>query len=281
MKSFIKFLTLPIILITLSGCETVEGIKRDISDMDFNLGSLTTANSVNEDSQAQFLTDGNCPKIEIVEELSRLNEFKPSQLPSTDNTTSSVKMSLANSTCQYNERSVTVDLKLELQSMLGPRAKRASNEKTFLTYPFFVAVTNSNGKILAKEIFAASVSYDAGESEKLYFETLRQIIPADTRTQGSNYNVLIGFQLSNDQLQFNREQLASEKLELERLALEEQERLEAERIAIEDAEKKAKEANEEKPIILKTTDENTPGNAITAPEPKRAGPFDIFKTDDE
>ena len=187
-------------------------------------------------------------------------------------------MSESQSTCTYNDRSVTVDLKLAFDGNLGPKGRKTSKDKPFFSYPFFVAVTSPSGKILAKEIFAASMTYDAGQNEQIYFETLRQIIPTDNRSQGAGYKVMIGFQLAEKQLDYNRkiieaDRIAAEKAEAERMAAEK---------AAKEAAKKAqmeqplKDALKEDEAAMKAKAE---AEAVTAPEPARAGPFDIFKTD--
>jgi len=287
MKPFLKTLSIAAFALTLTAtltaCETVEGLKNDISDIDFgSIADFSTASSVQEEQHANFLVDGNCPSIQIVEDLGRLYEFNAGQSMKSSNLVSSVKMEEAQSTCEFGNRSVTVDLKLAFDGKLGPKGRRSSTEKPAFTYPFFVAVTTDSGKILAKEIFAASMTYSASQNEQLYFETLRQIIPADSRAQGSRYKIMVGFQLAEKQLAYNRtlieaETLAAQKLEMERLA--------AEKAAIEQAEIAAKMAKdsgnvtqsaiEEGKVIIEKT------STVTAPAPKveRAGPFDIFKTD--
>ena len=279
MKPFVRILSITAFALTLTACETVEGIKRDISDINFD--NFSTASSVSEDSRADFLVDGNCPDIQIVEDLGRLYEFNAGQSMKSSNLVSSVEMQEANSTCSYGNRSVTVDLKLAFDGKLGPKGRRSSSEKPFFTYPFFVAVTSSSGKILAKEIFAASMTYNQGQNEQLYHETLRQIIPADSRTQGARYKIMVGFQLAEKQLAYNRtlieaERVAAEKLEMERLA--------AEKAAAEKAEMEAKMAKQSGGAIKEATEEGKimiEQTTATAPAPaaERAGPFDIFKTD--
>lgn len=279
MKPFLKFLSIATVALTLSACETIEGIKQDISDINFD--SFTPASSVSDEQHANFLVDGNCPTVQIVEDLGRLYEFNAGQSQKSSNLVSSVKMNEAQSSCSYSDRSVTVDLKLALDGKIGPKGRRSSSEKPFFSYPFFVAVTSDSGKILAKEIFAASMTYDAGQSEQLYFETLRQIIPADSRAQGSRYKIMVGFQLSEKQLTYNRklieaERTAAEKLEMERIA--------AEQAAAEKAKEEAKMEDESDGIVSSIKNAFKPDDkteTVKAPEAQeeRAGPFDIFKTD--
>ena len=290
MKPFVKFLSIASLAFTLTACETMEGLKRDISDI--NMDKFTTASSVNEDPQAEFLTDSACPTVQVVNDLSRLYEFTEGLPTVTDNLISSVKMNEVERTCIFNERSVTVDLKLALDGKLGPKGRRASNERPFFSYPFFVAITNANGKIIAKEIFAASMKYDPGETEQLYFETLRQIIPADTRAQASSYKIMIGFQLAQKQLEYNRTIMAAEVLAAQQIEMQ---RLEAERLrTIDEIADEAASTTPAEPVInrpvppqkttLKAAPQpvvvNEPTPITAPPEQQRAGPFDIFKSNE-
>jgi len=286
MKHLVKFLSIAACTFALISCETVEGFKRDLSDI--NMDKFQTASSVSNDPQSQFLTDGDCPTVQIVSDLGRLYEFAAGQTTTTDNLVSSVKMNETQSTCVFNERSVTVDLKIALDGDLGPKGRRSASEKATFSYPFFVAVTTASGKILAKEIFAASMTYPPGETEQLYFETLRQIIPADSRAQGASYKVMIGFQLAQKQLEYNRTIIAAEILATQQIELQ---RIEAARLrTIDDVANEASEPAEPvitRPITPQTTtlksveqpiliNEPTP---ITAPQSQRAGPFDINNSD--
>jgi len=295
MKPLLKFLAIGACILPLNACETMEGLQQDITNIKF--ADFTTAASVSEDPQSAYLIDGNCPQVQIVEDLSRLHEFNVGQSMTSSNLVSSVTVNETQSTCEYNDRSVTMDLKLAFNGQLGPKGRSASKTNASFSYPFFVAITNANGKILAKEIFAASIAYSAGEQEKTYFETLRQIIPADNRAQGARYKVMIGFQLAEQQLAYNRkllaaEQLAAQKLEMERIAAKEAaEKLAVEKAAAMQADAEIKETMKA-PVIIKTettqvTTTTAPAAApivqsetttITAPQTERAGPFDIFKT---
>ncbi|MGB0720053.1 MAG: hypothetical protein ACPGRX_06245 [Bdellovibrionales bacterium] len=195
-------------IITLSACQTYEGLKNDFGGLD--LGSFTTAESVANDAEgtgSETLIKGDCPTIEIVDELSMLHEFTNPKTASDGDLISKVAVQEAQSGCAYTDGSVTVDLKLAFNGMLGPKGRTTPNEKPFFSYPFFVAVTSSGGKILAKEVFSAALTYEPGQNTQNYTETMRQIIPADSRAKGKSYKIMVGFQLTQDQLAYNRTQL--------------------------------------------------------------------------
>ena len=58
--------------------------------------------------------------------------------------------------------------------------------------------------ILAKEIFTSIVPFPEGRSQAGVVEELEQIIPLPDRKAGPNYEIIVGFQLTEEQLQQNR-----------------------------------------------------------------------------
>ena len=261
---FLRLLCIGFFITTLTACKTIDGLKADFDSIDFGKFSMP---SFQGSSRSEFLIDGDCPSISIVDELSTISQFSPVTKTQDENLTSTITMSKAKSDCEYNDGSVTVDLKLTMDGEKGPKASTNSFE-----YPFFIAVTSASDKILAKEIFAAPVTYRAGNTRQTYIETLRQIIPAGSRAEGSSYKVVIGFQLTKAQLAYNRAKI-QEALELARLEEEAQKA----------TEKAQMQAEKDGKPFMATQTTNTSGNRVIkvpAPEEEqmRAGPLDIFKT---
>ncbi len=148
-----------------------------------------------------------CPKINIVEELNTLGEFTDPTHPKESNLISHVTMKQLDSSCEIEDSNVIIDIKLAFNSTLGKKAKIRNNDKPFFAYPFFVAITDVRGTILAKEVFAASMTYNRNESKHTYYENIRQIIPIKTRRSAGSYSVYLGFQLSDEQLAYNRKNI--------------------------------------------------------------------------
>jgi hypothetical protein len=70
-----------------------------------------------------------------------------------------------------------------------------------------VAVTDRNREILAKEYFDLPVTFAAGQDRVMVNESLEGItIPrVDQKVSGSNFEVLIGFEVTPEQAAFNRD----------------------------------------------------------------------------
>jgi len=207
-----RFLTLGLALgtILIGGCTTVSNIATDLSN---DVKSVTGGNmsgAQEEPLKAESLVSANninknCPQIVVVDELSALSEFADISRAEESNLISRVQMQAASSNCIYNAGTVRADVKLVFESVLGQRGKAQNNDRPFFSYPFFVAVTDANNNILAKEVFAASMTYERDENRHTYYENLRQIIPIERRADGPKYKILVGFQLSDKQLEYNRD----------------------------------------------------------------------------
>jgi hypothetical protein len=94
-------------------------------------------------------------------------------------------------------------LDLKINSMLGPKARRTNNDRPFFAYPYFIAITDTQGNELAKEIFAASVTYDVDQNNLSLIETINQQLPLNEDGSRPDYEVHIGFQLTDEQLFYN------------------------------------------------------------------------------
>lgn len=201
--AFLLFCT--ITLSTLSACQTLEGLRDDAYDVAEGNIYIAGANG----GKPERLLRSPCPQVEIVDDLSSISDFSNPRHQNKKNLISRVDLKSAESACNLSDKTAIVDLKLLFNGHLGPKGRLKETEKPFFSYPFFIAVTTPSGKIIAKEIFAASITYTAQEDEHTYFENLRQIIPIRNKDQANNYRLLIGFQVTPDQLTYNRKHMIS------------------------------------------------------------------------
>ena len=194
--------------LTLSACEqTWQGVKDDLGNFNTSSWDFPNLAENNDPQSAQFVENGNCPTVSVVEELSTVSEFADTASQTLENLISKAKMVKSKSNCEFNGKTATVDLQLTFEGALGPKALGMTN----FSYPFFVAVTAPNGSILAKEVFSAPLSHSSADDPTTHYETLRQIIPISNELQGPQYKILIGFQLTQEQLAYNRSLMAQQK----------------------------------------------------------------------
>ncbi|HYC03354.1 MAG TPA: hypothetical protein VED40_08690 [Azospirillaceae bacterium] len=100
-------------------------------------------------------------------------------------------------TCEYDETGVTVRADLAIRAQSGPAFAGGA-----ASYEYFVAVTDADRNVLAKQVFATSVNLAGGTGTVT--ERLVQFIPLPPTVDGRYYEVLAGFQLTPDQVEANR-----------------------------------------------------------------------------
>lgn len=197
-----KYLLLCLSATTLAACQTADGFVADFSDT-FNMqGGGSSPYAISDVEVAK--SNDPCPRVSIVDELSSLSEFASPGNTSESNLISRVNLQQVESTCSFQNDQVSVDLKMAFESTLGEKAKVRATDKPFFSYPFFVAVTDPKGIIMAKEVFSASMTYEKGEDSHNYYETMRQLIPIDRKSNAKRHQILLGFQLDPAQLKYNR-----------------------------------------------------------------------------
>lgn len=198
MKKFTSLLLLAVL--ALGACETVEGFKRDTQALWDRLQPKT-------DQQSALLTPvaAGCPAISIMPDLKSLVEFRDPQNPLPANLISEFNMVGVQSECTQKGDQLAMEIQVVFTGKLGPKAKANKADKPSFAYPYFIAVTETDtGSVVAKEVFAASVSYGADQKDVKQIETITQNLPIKSKEDLRKYRVMVGFQLDENQLAYNR-----------------------------------------------------------------------------
>lgn len=199
---FPRMLMIVLSMLGLSACQsTASQIWNDVKTF-----SLSELEPVSREEAGERITAGMCPEVMIVDELSFMNEFS-------DNTTRSsrlvsrVFMHGVKTACTFQRDFVELDIQLSFTGELGPKGRLRANDKPYVSYPFFVAVTDLERNLLAKEVFSASMTFNREENEHMYMENLKQLIPIDNQGDANDFIVMIGFQMMPEQLKYNRQHM--------------------------------------------------------------------------
>lgn len=105
--------------------------------------------------------------------------------------------------CQYKDDDpIEVAMEVLFELGKGPQAQGRSK-----TYRYWIAVTDRNRSVLAKQTFDLPVTFPEGEDRVYVRETINRIeIPrAEMTTSGSNFEILIGFEVTPQMAEFNRD----------------------------------------------------------------------------
>lgn len=133
-----------------------------------------------------------CPKAAVHSETARLVQMGAGGIASAK--AFEARMSAAQSACKAETGATAVALTFAVQASLGPNV-----EAKPVKVPYFVVVM-AGGKIVAKEVFSVTLPFAAGGSPVSVNETVDKISLPLRSGATTDYELLVGFQLTPEQL---------------------------------------------------------------------------------
>jgi len=108
------------------------------------------------------------------------------------------------SLCRYTDRDarpIEAELAVRMAFGRGPAADASTH-----TYRYFVAVTRTDSAVIDKQVYDIPVTFPRGQDRVVVTETFERIaIPrANETTSGANFEIIVGFELTESQIEFNR-----------------------------------------------------------------------------
>jgi hypothetical protein len=142
-----------------------------------------------------------CPKVAVLADASHLAVFRDG--PGRDLTDVVFEADLARITgdCVYSRRkdSVTVEMKLFVAARRGPADRDRAG-----VFDYFVAIVDSESNVLARQEFRSQIVFRPEQTVVVSQEELEQTIKLKRDQPGSDFDVLIGFKLTPEQVERNR-----------------------------------------------------------------------------
>jgi len=153
-------------------------------------------------SLPQLRNAGPCPYVKVLYDAARYVELKDNQPALTAVGFTGEIENLA-AACEYKaDQPIKVQARLLFDLGRGPTAQ--GDRKT---YRYWVAVTDRDKGVLAKQYFDLPVVFPAGQDRVRKTEDVFGItIPrADIKVSGANFEVLVGFDVTPEMADFNRQ----------------------------------------------------------------------------
>ena len=142
---------------------------------------------------------GPCPFVKILYDAARFVELEGGRAASA-NVGYTGEIEGVSAGCAYHsDEPITVQMDILFNLGRGPQATGDQR-----TYRYWIAVTERNEAVLAKEYFDLPVNFEGGATASVTQEQSIVIPRATAETSGGNFEVLVGFDVTPEMAEFNR-----------------------------------------------------------------------------
>lgn len=140
-----------------------------------------------------------CPAVFILEDAKELTRFKPG--PGRDITDILFEAEIVNfvGDCGYNEGEAEIELSVQIKVERGP-----ANKAGQVAFDYFVAIPKFQSRSEGKSVFNVTEEFEGNRTRMLYQDDLDMTIPVKVPTDGAALEIILGFQLTPEELKFNR-----------------------------------------------------------------------------
>ncbi|TNE61847.1 MAG: hypothetical protein EP335_14225 [Alphaproteobacteria bacterium] len=139
----------------------------------------------------------NCPAVAVVGDAGTLTRFRGDGR-TTDDVAFTASIMNVQSSCVED-----VNVVSSVSFDIGGQAGRALASRE-VTLPYFVVVLKDNSRIVSKKQYDVTLRFDSNGFARAS-QSLEQVIPTIEQARRYNYEVLIGFQLSPEDVAYNME----------------------------------------------------------------------------
>lgn len=151
--------------------------------------------------EASESNPGPCPSAFALYDASRMVEIRGDGKERYENVGFTGEVDKVRSLCRYyGDRPIVADLTVDFSLGRGPAASGQT-----VTYNYFVAVTRKNIDVISKQTFPITVTFEPGQDRMRVTETIDEIVipRANDTTSGQNFEIIVGFEVSTAQREFN------------------------------------------------------------------------------
>ena len=144
-----------------------------------------------------------CPQIGILADAQKMTVFRPGGKDITD-VIYKAEVAAISGACKSADGGKAIDMtvSLKLIATRGPASKGES-----IKLPYFVSVVDHQSQqILAKSAFDSPLDFPSGARRAGVVEEVSEHIPLTQGRKGPDYDVLVGLQLTPEQLKYNRQE---------------------------------------------------------------------------
>ena len=150
------------------------------------------------------VAQGLCPATGVLSDATKIIQFAPGAAEEIGNVIVAGEILNTSSGCVYRESGVTAGVGITIRMQTGQAGAKARQVTYKLTY--FVALTDANDRVLEKTFYQATLRL-RNDTVSETLETVDDIrIGLSEGQSGADFRVIVGFQLTPQQLAYNRKQ---------------------------------------------------------------------------
>lgn len=139
-----------------------------------------------------------CPEVVLLADAAKQVKFSGRGRDLTD-VLFEAELEAGRQICSYDENELDVDLQVRVIASRGP-----ANSDRLANLNYFVAVARNDRTVLARQSFDIAIPFPGNRTRVSGLEEIGQVITLSPGEDGSNYLIYLGFDLTPEELEFNR-----------------------------------------------------------------------------
>ncbi|WPZ34827.1 hypothetical protein T8K17_01515 [Thalassobaculum sp. OXR-137] len=140
-----------------------------------------------------------CPPAAAVAGTERMTSFRPGGGQDLTEVAFTAKVDSVESVCRYGDEGVEVAMNVLLSAERGP-----ADTAREATLQYFVAIENGSANFIAKEIYDVTLPFEGNRRRIGIVEEVDITIPTPADNDFSGVRILVGLQITPEQVEYNR-----------------------------------------------------------------------------
>lgn len=157
-------------------------------------GFLLLAAGCSSDEPVSVLT---CPQVYLVQDATHYVDYAPGAGTDLIDVRYDAHIISVEWLCTFltDKNRVEMEVRFGMRAMMGPSAPESQTR-----FPYFVAVADPDGNIIAKQVFGIDIGFPGNALEVGHIESVFQKLTYSSLARAADYTVYVGFQLTPEQL---------------------------------------------------------------------------------
>ena len=143
-----------------------------------------------------------CPATAVLDDAGELVRFGTVPPKGPGDVSFNVRMKYISGICDVDEKVVVMELRTAMEAARGP-----ANEKGELHFVYFVAILDRDKTVLSRTKFPMIARFQGRETTLEFADAVTVTIPRKTGDIPKDYIVYLGFEMSPEELAYNRKKL--------------------------------------------------------------------------